>query len=107
MLENIATQFTETKVVETVDEAGKKKKFQITYKGTETKLYQQIYNDLADAKSLINYWMNNRTVSNRQEILSRAYQILSAVKMQVLQKASEFGMDFDTKKDLNNAWLNS
>lgn len=99
MLDNIGPLFIEK---ETVVVAGKEKT--ITTAGRNTRKFQNYLKAITEAKIYINACMNNPNLSNKSQLLSRAYQLLNAAKMDLLQEASDLGMNFSSKESPYDAW---
>lgn len=108
MLEVLGTMIQEDVIVRdkegnpVMDVDGKTPK-KTKVKGIETPTYKLYVTALAEIRSLINYAMNNK-ISNRNEVLTRAYVIGRELKSELLQKASDFNLDFKTPPSVYDAW---
>lgn len=102
MLENIGPMIVEK--VKLKDETGKTIQEKIL-KGQNTHKFRLYYEALSEAKTLINICMNNPRLSNKAEILNRSYQILSAMKYDLLQDAADMGMNFKQKINPSDLFL--
>jgi hypothetical protein len=100
MLEVVGPMISEE--VEITTPEGKTKK--MTLKGIDTPKYNLYKRALAESRELIQYGMDPR-MANRHELLNRAYQILGALKEELLQKASQYELDFRAKPSVHDAWL--
>lgn len=99
MLEVIGCMIKES--VEVTTPEGKTKTIQL--RGIETPTYKKYLSALTEIRELINYAMNNK-VDNKNQLLSRAYQIGRALKAELLQKASDYELDFKSKPSVYDSW---
>lgn len=94
MLEVLGPMLKEKVPVDTAKPEGKTKEV----RGIDTPTYHKYMVALAEARSLVKYSMTYK-ISNKNELLGRAYEIGRALKAELLQQASNLNLDFKDRKD--------
>jgi hypothetical protein len=72
-------------------------------RGINTKTYKIYTATLSEARNLISASLQP-TVHNRNALLNRAYALLRALYQELIQKASDFNLDFRKREDPNEAY---